>query len=227
MRLKNLIKGDIHFQIKYGFYFIYAVLTIFYVILLFSLPEAWRENAASIMIFSDPAAMGLFFMGAIVLLEKSQRVLNALAVSPVKVVEYIFSKVVSLCLISVIVALIIAFSANMENLFMVLFGTTLTSIIFTLLGLIMATKIHSLNQFLIVTMPIEIICFGPALASLFGYCPAIMKFYPINLCMGLVAGKSSNSVIDTSVVIITIAVLAIITYISTKKMWRSVGGVKL
>ncbi|HCT90783.1 MAG TPA: ABC transporter permease, partial [Lachnospiraceae bacterium] len=46
--------------------------------------------------FSDPAAMGLFFMGAVVLLEKGQHTPCAVAVSPVRAMEYIAAKVASL-----------------------------------------------------------------------------------------------------------------------------------
>ena len=74
MRLGRLIRGDIHFQWKYGFYFIYFILTLLYVCAIAALPEHWKKDIAAIMIYSDPAAMGLFFMGAIVLLEKSQKV---------------------------------------------------------------------------------------------------------------------------------------------------------
>jgi fluoroquinolone transport system permease protein len=52
------------------------------------------------MIFSDPAAMGLYFMGAIVLFEKSERVLSAIAVSPVKPREYVLSKLCSIGIVS-------------------------------------------------------------------------------------------------------------------------------
>ena len=73
MKLRRLVCGDIHFQWKYGFYFIYFVLTVIYVFGITALPDNWKHNAAAIMIYSDPAAMGLFFMGAIVLFEKSQK----------------------------------------------------------------------------------------------------------------------------------------------------------
>ena len=72
MRLRSLILWDIRFQARYGFYFLYAVLTAIYVAVLSAVPEGGREKATAILIFSDPASMGLFFMGAIVLLEKSR-----------------------------------------------------------------------------------------------------------------------------------------------------------
>ena len=94
------------------------------------------------MIYSDPAAMGLFFMGAIVLLEKSQKVLNAMVVSPVKVSEYILSKTVALIAISTIIAMILGFVSGSNQLLSIAVGTALTSAIFTMLGIIAHHKLN-------------------------------------------------------------------------------------
>lgn len=177
MRLGRLICGDIHFQWKYGFYFIYFILTVLYVCGIAALPEHWKTDIASIMIYSDPAAMGLFFMGAIVLLEKSQKVLNAMVVSPVKISEYILSKTVALIAISTVIALILGLVSGSNHLLGIAVGTALTSAIFTMLGIIAATKISNLNQFLIVIMPIEIVCFVPPIAGLFVTLPDVFAFF--------------------------------------------------
>lgn len=226
MRIIKLILGDIRFQFKYGFYFIYGMFCAIYVFLLFIFPETWRERAASIMIYSDPAAMGLFFMGAIVLLEKSQRVLNALAVSPVKVIEYITAKVISLAFISVLVSLALALVAELQNIPVVLITTALTSIIFTLLGLIVATKINSLNQYIIATVPLEIICFIPPIIYLFAP-TTIMRWYPLNGSIALISNSSQNSLYDIVMLLIVIGCLFIVAHRTTTKMWKSLGGVKL
>ncbi len=226
MRIIKLILGDIHFQFKYGFYFIYIVFCTLYVFLLFIFPEAWREKAVSIMIYSDPAAMGLFFMGAIVLLEKSQRVLNALAVSPVKVIEYVISKVVSLMLISVLVSLVLAFMAGLRNIPEVLLATALTSMIFTLLGLIAAAKINSLNQYIIMTVPLELICFVPNILFLFAP-SVIMRWYPLNGSIALISNSSLNPLYDISMLLIITICLFMIAQRTTTKMWRSLGGITL
>ena len=73
MRLGRLICGDIHFQWKYGFYFIYFILTVLYVCGIAALPEHWKTDIASIMIYSDPAAMGLFFMERLFFWKKVKR----------------------------------------------------------------------------------------------------------------------------------------------------------
>ena len=227
MRLGRLIRGDIHFQWKYGFYFIYFILTLLYVCAIAALPEHWKNNIAAIMIYSDPAAMGLFFMGAIVLLEKSQKVLNAMVVSPVKVSEYILSKTVALIAISTVIAMILGFVSGSNQLLSIAVGTALTSAIFTMLGIIAATKISNLNQFLIVIMSIEIVCFVPPIVGLFVKLPDIFRFFPFTACMNLITGKSILLSFDMVLVIATLIILYIVARHTVKHMWRSLGGVKL
>ena len=227
MRLGRLICGDIHFQWKYGFYFIYFILTVLYVCGIAALTGHWKTDIASIMIYSDPAAMGLFFMGAIVLLEKSQKVLNAMVVSPVKVSEYILSKTVALIAISTVIAMILGFVSGSNQLLSIAVGTALTSAIFTMLGIIAATKISNLNQFLIVIMSIEIVCFVPPIVGLIVKLPAIFRFCPFTACMNLITGKSILLSFDMVLVIATLIFLYIVARLTVKHMWRSLGGVKL
>lgn len=227
MRLGRLIRGDIHFQWKYGFYFIYFILTLLYVCVIASLSEYWKKDIAAIMIYSDPAAMGLFFMGAIVLLEKSQKVLNAMVVSPVKVSEYILSKTIALIAISTIIALILGLVSGSNHLLGIAVGTALTSAIFTMLGIIAATRISNLNQFLIVIMPIEIICFVPPIVGLFVKLPDIFSFFPFIACMNLITGKSSLLSFDVILVFATLIILYMVARHTVQHMWRTLGGVKL
>lgn len=226
MRLGSLLLWDIRFQSKHGFYFLYAVLTVIYTIALFAVPESWKEKTAAILIFSDPASMGLFFMGAIVLLEKSQHTPCAFAVSPVCPMEYIIAKVSSLSAISLVVAAILALSASVNNLHIVLLGTALSSAIFTLLGMIIATKIISLNQFILWTVPIEIVCFVPAILHLFKITPSWFQYYPINVCMEMVSGYAPSA-IKIFIVIALLAILFVFSKYCVLKMWCSTGGVKL
>ena len=226
MRLGNLLLWDIRFQAKYGFYFLYAVLTVIYTIVLFAVPGSWKENTAAILVFSDPASMGLFFMGAIVLLEKSQHTPCAFAVSPVRPMEYIIAKVGSLSAISLVIAAILASAASVNNLHIVLIGTVISSVIFTLFGIIIATKIISLNQFILWTVPIEIVCFVPAILHLFKITPAWFRYYPINVCMEMISGCAPSG-IGILVVIALLAILLVLSRYCVLKMWSSMGGVML
>lgn len=226
MRFKTLLLWDMKFQARYGFYLLYGFLTVFYIVLLLSLPLSWKENAAAILIYSDPAAMGLFFMGAIILLEKSQRVTSFFAVSPLRVAEYVCSKVLSLSVIGMLVAMVLAVATNCRCLPLLLLGTFLSSVMFTLLGVIIATKITSLNQFILATVPIEIIAFVPAVLHLFKMTPVFLRIYPANVCMDLIVGRDF-SLMGFILAIVLIAVLFVAAYKCVGKMWKNQGGVKL
>jgi len=226
MRLRSLFLSDMRFQARYGFYFLYAVLTVIYVIVLFALPENWKEKAAVILIFSDPAAMGLFFMGAIVLLEKSQHTPCAFAVSPVRPMEYIIAKVGSLSVISLVVAAVLASAAGVNDLYVVLSGTILSGVMFTLSGIIVATKTASLNQFILWTAPIEIVCFVPAILHLCKITPEWFQYYPVNVCMDMVSGRFPSTAGLFGVTAMTMILFGI-SEACVLKMWDSMGGVKL
>lgn len=226
MRLRYLLLWDIRFQVKYGFYFLYAVLTALYAIAILAVPESWREKTAAILIFSDPASMGLFFMGAIVLLEKNQHIPCAFAVCPVRAAEYILAKIGSLSAISLVVAALLAFAANGNNVPLTLLGTALSSAAFTLLGMIAAAKITSLNQFILWTVPIEIVCFVPAMLHLFQITPAWLRYYPVNVCMDLISGCAPSAA-GIFALAAWLAVLFVLAKRCVLKMWASMGGAKL
>lgn len=226
MRFTSLLIWDMRFQARYGFYLLYGFLTVLYVVLLFSFPPSWKENVAAVLIFSDPAAMGLFFMGAVVLFEKNQRVTSFFAVSPLRAWEYVASKVLSLSLIELLVAAVLAVSADCRSLLFVLLGTFLSSVLFTLIGMIIATKIMSLNQFILATVPVEILVFVPAILHLAGITPDCLRIYPANACMDLIACRDFSM----AGLILTVALMAVLLFAAqrcVRNMWTDEGGAKL
>jgi fluoroquinolone transport system permease protein len=226
-RLRKLLYGDIRFQFKYGFYLVYLILTVFYVCLLYAFPENIRGKTASLLIYTDPAAMGLFFMGAIVLFEKSQRVLNSLAVSPVTVKEYILSKLISLGLIGTLVGTVIAAATGTKNIFSVVLGTFLGSILFSLFGLMAASVVTTLNQFMVATIPIELLCTLPPIIYLFGYRKRFLLLHPGCLVISLIEGEGWNEPFLLLSLCLWIILIFYISYRIVRKMFNSVGGVKL
>lgn len=227
MRTRALLIGDIRFQVKYGFYVLYLIFTILYISLLYALPNTWRERAAALMIFTDPAAMGLYFMGAIVLFEKGERVLNSIAISPVKPMEYVVSKLVSIALISTVVGLSIGISGGIVlNPFFFILGVFLGSCLFSAAGLIVALNIATLNQFIVATIPAEIIINVPAIAWLFEWNPNWLILHPgvciIELC------QNGEKVLPAVFILLFWTMLsALLARRVVSKSLRSLGGVKL
>lgn len=187
MRVLFTTLQDIKFQFKYGFYFIYAIMVFFYIVLLGFLPDAWKGNATAIILFTDPAALGFFFIGGIILLEKGERVLDVLFVSPLKVWEYILAKAVSLGVISVLTGLVIAITSlglSVKIFFLVL-SLLSGSGFYTFIGIAVGVKAKSVNQFLIVTIPAEVILSAPPTLLLFGMKSLLLELMPGSLILRL------------------------------------------
>ena len=227
MKTKALVFSDIRFQFRYGFYAIYLLFTLVYIGLLYALPDAWRNDAALIMIFTDPAAMGLFFMGAIVLFEKNEHVLDSIAISPVKAADYVISKLLSISLISTLVAGMIGASAGVLQFPLQFFVSVfLCSCLFSALGLIAACKIKTLNQFLLVTVPIEVLTVIPALLWMFWLKSDIFLLHPGASMLMLCSGKGIPSLAFLSLLVWTVCFFCIAIK-TVKHMLQSVGGVTL
>lgn len=141
-------------------------------------------------------------------------------------IDYIGAKVISLCTISIAVAAILAVAVKAEDLPRTLLGTALSGAVFTLLGIIIATKISSLNQFILWTVPIEVVGFVPAILHMFGVTPAVLRYYPLNVCMDMIAGKKITAT-GLFVVVLLIAVLIVAAHKCVRRMWKSAGGIKL
>ncbi len=225
MRLRSLFISDIRIQYKYGFYWLYLFFSIFYIALLSAFPESWRAKAAILMIFTDPAAMGLYFMGAIILFEKSERVLDSIAVSPLKTAEYVLSKLLSLSVISTLVGLAIGLTAGIvSHPVLFILSVFLCSCLFSSVGLIVACKISTLNQFVIATVPAEILICGPAMLWLFGWDKDWLLIHP---GAALMATLSGHAVFPLLILLLWAALFYLLACILVERMLKTVGGIKL
>lgn len=222
MRFLNLLKGDVKFQFRYGIYFIYVIVLIVYGIILQIIPETWRYRLGLIFVYSDPAALGMYFMGALILLEKSERALNSIAISPVTVDEYILSKLCSLGLISVIAAEIIALLCKTGNYIWLGVSIFFASCFFSLLGLLAGSLISGLNQFIIATVPFEILFLLPPIVYLFVTPGKWMAIHPGIASMDIVL-KGSGATGDLCLLLIWVMGLYALTRYFVKKMFARIA----
>lgn len=204
MRKINVIKGDIIFQWKYGFYALYFLMIIIYMVLFSFFEGKIRNIIVDICVYSDPAAMGMFFMGALILLEKSQRVTNSISISPVSSKEYILGKVISIDIISEIAGLILISQGKSENLFLTMIGIFAGSALFSLCGIIVGAKVESLNQYIVWTVPFEIIGFVPVIAYQIGFLwdNTFMLIHPGCSVMQPICGNGKNIIFSLLSVIL-------------------------
>jgi fluoroquinolone transport system permease protein len=132
-----------------------------------------QTQVHSVLLFFDPAVIGLMFVGALVLFEKSENVLQALVITPMKTDDYLLSKILSLTLLSTISAtlfmiLMIIFNDVSFNLFYLVAGILLTSVMLILLGFIIVSRVSNINGYLLGMMIGFIGLTFPPLLQLFG-----------------------------------------------------------
>ena len=137
------------FQLRHGFYLAYLLVTAAYVVVLRIVPTATRSALTVALVFSDASVLGFFFVGGSVLLERDQRVLESLFVTPLHITEYVLAKIASLALLSLAVSVaivLIGYGVPRHPLIFVL-GTLLGSVVAVLIGLLISTRARHLNGY--------------------------------------------------------------------------------
>ncbi|NLW55835.1 MAG: ABC transporter [Firmicutes bacterium] len=170
MRLARVLVQDIRYQMKYGFYLLYALISLIYIGFLRLLPLIVRADIAALIILSDPVLFGFFFIGGIYLLEQGEGLHRYWSILPTKPQEYIIAKLISLALISTISGLLIVGFSGMEKANYPLLAVALFLVagIFTLTGLSLATLARTLNHYLVIAISVEISFLLPPLLLLCG-----------------------------------------------------------
>ncbi|HBV97118.1 MAG: hypothetical protein JL50_21380 [Peptococcaceae bacterium BICA1-7] len=196
MRILSALRFDISFQFRHGFYYAYIIVSLIYIAGLRSLPAGTGEYLSAPVLYSDPAVLGFFFIGGIVLLEKGQNILESLFVTPFRVHEYILSKAASLTIISVVSSfaiIIFSFGAAFNPLPLLL-GIVTGSLFFTLLGLGVAVRSKTINGFLLISPLYTIAFFLPFLDYFNIFKTSLFIFIPGNASLMLI--RASFTEID-------------------------------
>jgi fluoroquinolone transport system permease protein len=208
MRLLHAVWADMRFQFKQGFYLVYVLITVMYLIILSFLPKDLLSVGLPLVVFSDPSVLGLFFIGGIIMLEKVQGILSVLVVSPLRTIEYILAKVISLAFISILAAIAITGFSHYGHAdwLLVLISTVLTSGIFTLCGIIITAGCNTVNQYMIKTVPYMLLfilpCFsliGFPYSDLFSLIPSVAA---LRLMLGAYTGIPLNEAVGLAVYLI-------------------------
>lgn len=207
MRFLNTLINDIHFQITYGFYFLYAFFSVIYIAVLWIVPPDYKPLAASLIILTDPAMLGIFFIGGIWLLEKGEGLHSFWCISPLRTMEYIMAKSVSLGILSAVSAVLIALLSMRctTHPLLLLFSVFLGAVVFNFIGLMAASYARSVNQYMIIAaLPAVVLSIPPVLTA-FGITHPLLEIFPGTALWHMIAasmGMSQNSTSRTWMVLI-------------------------
>lgn len=149
MRLLSALNADLRFQFRHGFYGVYIIVVVLYILILRGVPDELVSWVSVFLILSDTSVLGFFFIGGILILERGQGILNALFITPLRSFEYLISKVVSLSFLALAASLliIVAGTGILKNLLTFSACIFLTSSLFILLGCIIAGRSQTVNSY--------------------------------------------------------------------------------
>ena len=209
MRIVNALRADVRFQFKQGFYLVYILLTLIYMVILGKLPQEWKSTVIPLVLFSDPSMVGFFFIGALVMLEKVQGVIQYVVVTPLRSLEYLLAKVVSLTILAIAATVMITLATYgyQLNWFLLILAVILISSFFVFYGFIVAVRCTTLNQYFIKMIPYLLLIVLPCF-SLIGFPYAwLFNIFPSVAGLKLVYG-AFNGIDFLSALAYTVYLLA-------------------
>jgi len=154
--IKSMLKWEFILLYRYKIIHISILSVVLYFIITQAIPDMNNKVFHTLLLFFDPAIIGIMFVGALVLFEKSENVLQALVITPMKTEEYLLSKIISLTILSIISATIFITLLNvfggvnitLEGVLYLIISIILTSIMLILLGFILVSRVKSINEYL-------------------------------------------------------------------------------
>jgi len=178
-RMLTMTLNDARLQFRYGIYAAYAVVVAMYVGFLASLAPWLPDWAPAFIIFSDPAGLGFFFLGALMMLERSEGVRTALATAPLTIADYMGGKLLTLTTLSVVASTILHL-ASMRGGNIVLLAATvvLTSIQYIGIGVPIARRFKTVSGYIMGSAGFLTPAIAPGLLALVDPFPTWLAIIP-------------------------------------------------
>lgn len=148
--LTLLAVHDARLQARYGIYYAYGFVVFVYVVVLVWAGPFLPDWLAAVIIFSDPSALGFYFLGALMMLERGEGVRAALATTPVSAGAYFFGKAFTLTVLALIAVAVISLAAHRPaNWALLMAVVVLTSIQYIGIGVPIALSFRTATAYLI------------------------------------------------------------------------------
>ena len=149
-RMATLIAHDARLQWRYGIYAAYAVVLLLYAATIISAGDHLPAWVAATIIFTDPAALGFFFLGALMMLERAEGVRSALVVTPMAAADYLVAKSVTLTAMALVACtILVALLHGSRNPALLLVAVALTSLQYIGIGTPIAIHFKTVSGYLV------------------------------------------------------------------------------
>jgi fluoroquinolone transport system permease protein len=150
-RLYNTMLWDVRLQFRNGFYYATLVVAVVSTVLLRQLPQDTLAWVLPIFVLGNLLMNGFYFVSGLVLLEKGEGTMEAQIVTPLRSQEYLFAKVATLTLLSLLENLfIVVLTYGFGPLLLkVLVGLALAAPLYVLFGFMVVVRYDAVNEFLL------------------------------------------------------------------------------
>ena len=223
-RLYLLTLYNIKLQFRQGFYFAWIFITLLYIIMLYFLPQNIKETILPLIMLSEPSTFAMIFTGAIVLMERDDKMFENLFITPLPVRTYIYSKMISITIPAALCTLLIS-GLNSQlslKLLLLLPAVILTTFFFVICGLILSASSRDIISFLgkiAVYGSIFILTILDYFGIFAGYFQYLLPSKGALVLISTAVGYKSHSLFELILSVITMAAAVIIIMIPAEKLF--------
>ena len=149
-RLLATMRCDITLQARHGFYYATAFVLIVCVAVISRIPPLNLSWLLPALVLGNLLMNTFYFIGGLILLEKSEGALEAQVVTPLRTWEYLASKVCTLTLLGLVknLVIVVLFVGLNFNLPLLAASIVLTSALYCLAGIVVVVRYDSINEYL-------------------------------------------------------------------------------
>jgi fluoroquinolone transport system permease protein len=211
-RLGAALAQDLRLQWRHGFWFAYAFVCLSYVLVLQLFAPQLRELLTMLVLFADPAVLGFFFIGGLMLLERGDGTLPGNFASPLRIDEWMLAKLASLTLLAIVASFAIALPlAPGLRPGWLLVAIVSTSSCFVVIGIVAGTRFSTVNRYLLggglATTPLLL----PMLAPLGVFDTPVFHLLPTGAAFDLLALALGRQRVDAWIAARALVVLCLWT----------------
>ena len=223
-RLYRLTLYNIKLQFRQGFYYAWIFITILYIIMLYFLPQNIKITILPLIMLSEPSTFAMIFTGAIVLLERDDKMFENLFITPLPIKTYIYSKMISISIPAVLCTFLISGLTGYFSLKLLLLlpAVILTTFFFVICGLILSASSRDIISFIgkiAVYGSIFILTILDYFGIFAGYFQYLLPSKGALVLISTAIGYKSHSLFDLILAFTTMTAAVIIIMIPAEKMF--------
>ena len=181
-----------------------AGITLFYAAVIYFLKDSGDiERFTTLLIVSDPSMLGFIFIGLSMILEKDQEVFSVLFITPMNHHYYLISRVLVLSLLTLICSLGMVLMAKGASFNLIHFsvGVISTCILFSFVGIYLVSYTNEILHYILRSIPVIAIMSLPIMNYFELTDWTILKLFPMQGSLSLIANSYRGSPNITELVI--------------------------